>query len=288
MNYTIKNKYLTAVINSTGAELKELYDVNNVNRMYQPSPVTWNRVSPILFPQISRMRNGVYNVNNITYNMPAHGFFRNMELSPSKVSEDSITFTINEDEQTLSVYPYKFEFSVTYKLVDNRLDVIFDVVNKDDKELLYMLGGHPGFKVAKNENERYEDYYLKFQEKETVLAMQVVDGFLANVYKPYLENQDVINLNHNLFDPDAIVLKDLKSEYVDLLSYKNDSCIRFYFSDFNILAIWSLMDEKANYVCLEPWNGIQKEFVIDHKKMGVLSLTKDSKATYSYSIEIIK
>ena len=288
MDYIIKNDKLRAVISSNGAELRQLFDENNENRMHEPSVETWNRVSPVLFPQVSRIKGGYYSVDDKNYAMPAHGFFRNMELSPSKVSEDSITFTINEDEQTLNVYPYKFEFSVTYKLVDNRLDVIFDVVNKDDKDLLYMLGGHPGFKVAKNENERYEDYYLKFQEKETVLAMQVVDGFLANVYKPYLENQDIISLNHTLFDPDAIVLKDLKSKYVDLLSYKNDSCIRFYFSDFNILAIWSLMDERANYVCLEPWNGIQKEFVTDHKKMGVLSLTKDNKATYSYSIEIIK
>ena len=173
-------------------------------------------------------------------------------------------------------------------MIDNKLKVIFEVVNKDNKDLLFMLGGHPGFKVAKNEKENYEDYYLKFENKENVEAMQVVDGFLANVYKPCLINQDVIELKHDIFNPDAIVMRGLTSSYVDLLSKKNDSCIRFYFSDFEILAVWSLMDEKANFVCLEPWNGIQKDFVLDHEKMGVLSIKANQKETYSYTIEIIK
>lgn len=288
MNYIIKNEKLKAVISSSGAELKELYDENNQNRMHIPSSKTWNRVSPILFPQVSRIKGGYYNVNNVSYEMPAHGFFRNMEINPSIIKEDSITFTICDNQDTLKVYPYKFEFSVTYKLIDNKLKVIFEVVNKDNKELLFMLGGHPGFKVAKNEKENYEDYYLKFENKENVEAMQVVDGFLANVYKPCLINQDVIELKHDIFNPDAIVMRGLTSRYVDLLSKKNDSCIRFYFSDFEILAVWSLMDEKANFVCLEPWNGIQKDFVLDHEKMGVLSIKANQKETYSYTIEIIK
>ena len=70
---------------------------------------------------------------------------------------------------------------------------------------------------------------------ENVEAMQVVDGFLANVYKPCLINQDIIELKHDIFNPDAIVMRGLTSNYVDLLSKKNDSCIRFYFSDFEIL-----------------------------------------------------
>ena len=220
--------------------------------------------------------------------MGAHGFFRNMELMPVEQTNDTIIFKITQNEQTFKIYPYHFEFEVKYQLTENKLNVEFSVKNTGKNEMFFMLGGHPGFKVAKNDLEKYEDYYLKFEKKETARAMQVVDGFLANEFVSYLKDEDTINLKHELFIPDAIVLQQLKSNYVDLLSRKNDSCIRFYFSDFETLAIWSLNDEKANYVCLEPWNGIQKDFVLQHEKMGVLSLKENCQNKYSYTIEIIK
>ena len=286
MNYTIKNQFISATVSGNGAELKELFDKENINRMHIPSTQTWNRVSPILFPFISRIKGGKYYVDGKPYEMPAHGFFRNMVLTPLTHTESSITFKITEDEETLKIYPYKFVFEVTYKVQDNKLIAEFEVTNTDTKDLLFMLGGHPGFEIANNEN--FTDYYLKFQQKETVQAMQVVDGFLANEFKPYLNDEDTINLKHDLFVPDAIVLKDLKSSYVDLLSKSNDNCIRFHFEGFEILAIWSLNDEKASFVCLEPWNGIQKDFVLDHDKMGVLLLKPTDKQKFSYTIEIVK
>ena len=57
MQYIIKNEFLEATINSHGAELIKLIDSNGINRMHLPSSDTWNRVSPILFPQISRVPN---------------------------------------------------------------------------------------------------------------------------------------------------------------------------------------------------------------------------------------
>ena len=287
MIYTIKNEYLTAEISSVGAELKSLTDKDGINRMHTPNPETWNRVSPILFPQVSRTPGFIYKVNGQEYHMPAHGFFRNLDMVPYEVKNDEITFKIQDDEDSLKLYPYHFEFVVTYKLTENKLTVFFDVINKDEKQLLFMLGGHPGFKVPLYENEKYEDYYLKFEKEETVDAMQVVDNFLANVYKPCLVNEDKINLKHDIFNPDAIVMRGLKSKYVDLKCDLNDKKIRFYFSDFEILAVWSLMDERANFVCLEPWNGIQKDFVVDHEKMGVLSINGKQSKQYSYTIEVI-
>ena len=118
--------------------------------------------------------------------------------------------------------------------------------------------------------------------------MQLVDGYLANVYKPCLNNENIINLKHDLFKIDAIVLKNLKSSYVDLCSSVNDRITRFHYKDFSILAIWSKNIKEADFVCLEPWNGIQKEFVLKHDKMGVLSLNPNETQEFSYTIEIIK
>lgn len=288
MKYIIKNKHIEATIDSYGAQLIKLKTADGLDRLHNPNPQTWNEVSPILFPQVSRMRDYTYQVDGKKYNMPLHGFLKKMELDVVNQNEESITFYLKENEETLMMFPYQFEIFITYELIDNSLKVSFKVNNTGKTTLRYMLGGHPGFKVPLYENEDYEDYYLKFPFKETVDAMQVVDGFLANVYKPCLNDEDIISLRHDLFVPDAIVMRGLKSSYVDLMSKSNDKIIRFHFSDFEILAIWSLNNTKANYVCLEPWNGIQKDFVIEHEKMGVLTLESNESKTYSYTFEIIR
>ena len=128
MKYIIKNNYLEATINSHGAELVKLLDCDGVNRMHTPSGDTWNRVSPILFPQISRMPNSEYMVNGKIYKMTTHGFIRDNELEVVEHSDSEITFKYCNNEKTMVMYPYEFVFYVTYSLNKNVLDVesIFD------------------------------------------------------------------------------------------------------------------------------------------------------------------
>lgn len=288
MKYEIKNDYLTAIIDSKGAQLIELIDENGVNRMHDTNHDSWKKVSPILFPQISRMKNLSYKVKGKSYHMPAHGFLRDNELIVNKQGKDFIEFKFISNDDTYLMYPYHFEFYVRYSLNYKRLAVEFKVVNLDDSDMLFMLGGHPGFNLFTNSKINYNDYYIKFEKKETIDAMQVVDGYLANVYKRVLTDQDYINLSHEIFNPDAIVMRNLKSKYLDILCKKSDFDIRFYYPDFEILAIWSTTIQDDNFVCLEPWNGIQKEFVEDHEKMGVLSLKGHDTYKVSYTIEIVK
>lgn len=286
MNYTIQNKYLKATINTKGAELRELYDTDGLNRMHTPTNDTWNRVSPILFPQVSRIINGEYKVDGKTYNMTTHGFVRDAIFNVVEHTNDKITLSYSYNEETLKMYPYEFILEITYELIDNKLNVLFKVINPMDKKLLYMLGGHPAFKVPLYCNEKYCDYSLVFEKEEEVRQMILVNNFLANNYEEVKINKP-IKLDHNLFSDDALIFKDLKSNYVDLISSNHDKKIRFYFSDFKIIAIWSKVEENCDFVCLEPLNGIQENFVIDHEEMGVLEVENNSLNTHKFTIEII-
>jgi galactose mutarotase-like enzyme len=286
MNYTIQNKYLKATIATKGAELRELYDSDGLNRMHTPTNDTWNRVSPILFPQVSRIINGEYKVDGKTYNMTTHGFVRDAIFSVVEYSEDKIILSYSFNEETLKMYPYEFTLEVTYELIDNKLNVLFKVINPMDKKLLYMLGGHPAFKVPLYNDEKYSHYFLAFEKEEEARQMILVNNFLANNYEEVKINKP-IKLDHNLFSNDALIFKDLKSTYVDLISSNHDKKIRFYFSDFKILAIWSKVEENCDFVCLEPWNGIQENFVAEHSQMGVLEVENNSFNTHQYTIEVI-
>lgn len=287
MDYIIKNEYLEATISSHGAELIKLVDKDGINRLHTPSNDTWNRVSPILFPQISKTPNLQYRVDGNVYKMTAHGFIRDNELEVVEIKDDFITFKYCQNEKTLQMYPYDFNFYVTYSLTENVLNVNFKVENPSDKTLRYMLGGHPGFRVPLYEDEKFNDYSILFKKKETAKRMCLGNGYLANIYVDYLVDTDIINLEHNLFTEDALIFKNLRSSYVDIISKNHDKKIRFHFADFEILAIWSKVSEHINLVCLEPWNGIQKDFVLDHEKMGVLEVEPHKSHYHSYKIEII-
>ena len=286
MNYTIQNKYLKATIATKGAELRELYDSDGLNRMHTPTNDTWNRVSPILFPQVSRIINGEYKVDGKLYNMTTHGFVRDAIFNVVECCDDKLTLSYSFNEETLKMYPYEFILEVTYELIDNKLNVLFKVINPMNKKLLYMLGGHPAFKVPLYNDEKYCDYSLTFEKEEEVRQMILVNNFLANNYEE-VKIDKPIKLEHSLFTNDALIFKDLKSNYVDLVSSNHNKKIRFYFSDFKILAIWSKLEENCDFVCLEPWNGIQENFVAEHSQMGVLEVENNSFTTHKFTIEVI-
>ena len=67
MEFILKNSYMCVTISSLGAQLIKLVDKDNVSRLHDPSPISWNEVSPILFPMISRFPDK--NINTIIKNI---------------------------------------------------------------------------------------------------------------------------------------------------------------------------------------------------------------------------
>ena len=158
-------------------------------------------------------------------------------------------------------------------------------VHGEDGMRAYSMG--PNCRVPLFDDESYNDYSLIFEHKETCKRMCVVDGFIADKYADYLVDTNSISLEHDLFIDDALIFKKLKSNYVEILSKNHSKKIRFHFSYFEILAIWSKVEEHVNLLCLEPWNGIQKNFVKEHHKMGVLEIDPHSFNSYEYKIEVL-
>ena len=86
MIVTITNSQLTATINTLGAELISLVK-NNKKYIWQVDEMYWNKTSPILFPIVGRLKNDSYTFNGKTYQLPRHGFARNMEFTFDKYIE---------------------------------------------------------------------------------------------------------------------------------------------------------------------------------------------------------
>ena len=146
MNYIIENDFLCVTIRSLGAEVISVVDKATGKELWwNADPAYWAGYSPILFPACGGLWNGEYKYNGKTYNMVKHGFVRLMEFTPQPNNEyGSISFCVQETEESLQQYPFAFNLTITYTLNGKTLTCNASVANPSENEVLhYQIGGHP-------------------------------------------------------------------------------------------------------------------------------------------------
>lgn len=271
MKNTIQNGILEVSILDKGVEICSIKSIASEKEyLWQANPEYWASHAPVLFPAIGALKNGKSSFDEVNYEVPRHGFIRhNEDLQLISKSSTHLTYELLSNESTRSVYPFEFNFQITYQLKDNCLLVKHRIHNLDDKPMPFCLGGHPAFNCPIMEGESYEDYYLEFETEETVETTLLSDkGLLTNKKRKVLENTKRLPLHSRLFDNDALIFRDLKSSSVSLKSNKTNFCIKVAFSDFPFLGVWA--KPGAPFVCIEPWIG-----VADHENTNGAFNTKD-------------
>ena len=142
----LKNELLAIKVAEMGAELQSVKDNEGREYMWQAGDL-WPRHSPILFPIVCSVNNDTYRVDGQAYHLPRHGFARDTEFTVVKQAENQVTLALHESEETLKVYPYRFNLAISYRLEGNKIHVIWHVENTDTKEIHFQIGGHPAFNM---------------------------------------------------------------------------------------------------------------------------------------------
>ncbi|GAB3170924.1 aldose 1-epimerase family protein [Telluribacter humicola] len=288
--HTIENNLLRITVKEIGAELSRIQSVTTgMDYLWDGNPDIWPSHAPVLFPIIGELKEGTYHYKGNSYQLNRHGFVRNnpkVKLTDS--SDNSLRFTLSYDEDLLLAYPFRFEFNISYTLEENRIIVHHEVKNLGDDTMLFSIGGHPAFRCPRQSGESYDDFYLEFDQRESVSRWMLTDkGLLSGETEQVLKDTKNLPIFHRLFDQDALVFKDLKSTKVSLKSRKSDQVVALYFSDFPYLGIWA--KPKGDYVCLEPWHGVADSHDTDQNletKEGIIRLQGGGTFTASYTIEI--
>jgi galactose mutarotase-like enzyme len=250
----IRNESVEAAINPLGAELQKLTGrESGLDYLWSGDPAYWGKYSPVLFPIVGTMRNNHYSYKGGFYTLPRHGFAREKMFKSEQISDSEVVFTLQDDESTRVVYPFRFVLELRYKIQGNRLTVTYTVYNPGDAEMYFSLGAHPAFAVPLKKELAYSDYYLEFNEPETAERWGLQDGLLLDSTEPFLQNERRINLNRELFAKDAIVLKGVQSTSIGLHSSIDSRGLSFGISGWPHLGIWAAPE--APFVCIEPWQG---------------------------------
>ena len=291
--FILENDKLRIAVKKTGAELCEISAIKTGKQfMWDGNPVVWNGFSPILFPIVGALKNDKFIHSSKTYTMPKHGFTRrNSNIELVNQTDCCLTFKLVYDDELLKIYPFRFEFLVTFTLVDDTINVDHTVKNIDSMPLYFSLGGHPAFKCPVYENENYNHYSLVFDyiENSETHLINLKTGLQTNETESVFNNSNSIQLHHNLFDKDALIFKDLKSKKVSLKSKNHGTILSVSFNDFQYLGIWA--KPNTDYVCIEPWMGIADKEDTNQElteKEGIIKLNVNAEFNASYSIEIHK
>jgi galactose mutarotase-like enzyme len=248
--YYLENEYLKIAVASLGAELQSVRCVKtDTEYLWNGDPKFWTGRAPVLFPIVGAVKDGEYRLNGKTYKMPQHGFARKAEFAVTTQTDSYIAFETESTEETLACYPYAFSLKIIYELNGNTLSTKYIVTNKDNGDMYFSIGAHPAFVCP------FDGNYLEFNEKETSGVHTILPGGLVTLdTKPFLYNESIIELKHELFETDALVFSNLKSDKLSLKSRKNDGFLTMTYSGFPYMGIWTKVG--APYICLEPWYGV--------------------------------
>lgn len=287
MEYSLKNNLMEIRMESLGAELTGMKDQETgTEYIWQKDPKFWAKSSPILFPFVGALKDDRYFYEGKEYNLSLkHGFARDYEFQVSDQGDGYLEFLFASNDETRKVYPFDFKLYIKYIIKDKKLRIEYKIENTGKKEMYFSLGAHPAFNIPVGNGMEFSDYYLEFEKAETG-EVKTFNGTLISSQKKIKAFEGKrINLNINTFENDALIIENPNSKVVYLKNNKNSRGIKFGYEGFKYIAFWN--KPGAEYVCLEPWNGISD---FDNasgnlkEKAGIEKIEKDE--TYHKALDI--
>lgn len=256
MLISLKNDQISLTVDSMGAQMMSL-TAGDTEYLWQGEAKYWSDRAPTLFPFIGRLTQNSYCYKGKIYHMTIHGFASQIDFTPIEQGADYVILSLSSNIASLVLYPFDFTLDVTYRLVESSVAVTYTVRNKSGDVMPFGIGGHPGFRVPICEGNRFEDYYLEFslpcKPDRVGFTPQL---FLSSHDEAYpLEDSKRISLRHDLFDEDAIILKNMCRE-ISLRSETSGHFVKVSYPQMAYLGIWHWPKTDAPYVCIEPWTSL--------------------------------
>ena len=247
----LKNEQLTVKVATLGAELQSVKDNEGREYLWQAGP-EWPRRSPILFPIVCSVNDDTYVVDGKEYHLPRHGFARDTEFTMISKSDEKVTLALHESEETLKVYPYRFNLAVTYRLEGNKLHVIWHVENTDNQEIHFQIGAHPAFNVPGGKLEGT----IKLDNEEPMDSLKsYADGSHDMIEEPLDAEKGVMEISNNFFRNDSVKIHKCQTHRAMLMDTNGKPAVTVDYKT-PVCAFWSPYGKQAPFVCIEPWYGI--------------------------------
>lgn len=246
MNYVLKNESLTVTISDAGAEILSIINETGTEVIHQGCKV-YAEHCPICFPTIGIFPDGIYSYNGKDYKINIHGFAKTSVFEANQVSNTEISFKMSANEETLKVYPFRFDLFVNYTLKGKDLTTEYVIKNTGNDVMYYSVGSHTGYKLDKG----LKRYRVQFREPEDRLGVKLLPATYSRTVGELIK-AGVLQLDDELFKKGCFTLTDLSSDYLILEDNDGKKIAKLDFSGFKYVTFWSVPGN--TYVCIEPWS----------------------------------
>lgn len=254
---TISNGIVKVVVSPLGAELQSVVK-NGHEYLWQGDEKYWNRRSPVLFPIVGRVYDNVYRYKGGSFEIGQHGFARDMNFELKSRSEDEVVFQVEDNEETLAIYPSKFRLTIGYKLEGNAVVVSWTVENIGNEKMSFQIGAHPAFNYPDFKPEADERGFFTFDNQNPLEYIIPVGKGCTSPEKYVLQrdDQNAMPVKGGTFDCDTYVFEDNQIRKVTLCGMDRKPYVSVEF-DMPLVALWSPSATKPDcpFVCIEPWCG---------------------------------
>ena len=260
--FVLENNLLKVTVCSKGAEVKSVFNKKlQVEHLWQGDKHSWKGTFPILFPIVGKLKNNQYVYHGKTYHMTQHGFARDSCFTVTNITKNRLKLELESNQKLRAIYPFLFKLIVEYKLYDNALYVIYNVINTaDNKQLFYSIGGHPGFNIPFLKNTAYEDYYLELTKKEGDNRKQYFlssDSLLLPNTEKISGQKTIFKFSHELFKNEAVIMNLVREREIFTIRHKSlPNFIELTIDNAPFMDFWSSYPNCGDFVSVEPCWGL--------------------------------
>lgn len=279
----LDNSIISIEIANHGAELKSAVR-DGFEYMWCADETYWARTSPVLFPIVGALKDKLYKLDGKVYQMNQHGFARDNEFELIKHDNTSATYRFKDNEETLKKYPFKFELTIKYTLINNIIKIEWIVENKNDKVMSFSIGAHPAFNLKEGDN------FFKFDTNNDIVYNLIDENGLYDKNSVHtLVNDGYVKITDDMFDNDALIIENSQAKEVTICDKNKSAYLKVVF-DTELFGLWSPAKKRAPFVCIEPWYGRcdRNDFEGElSKKDYIINLNPDEQFNASYKIELL-
>ena len=277
----LESSDLRIQISEWGAELQSIYSkANHIEVLWQGHNRYWNRRAPVLFPIVGKLKNHTYIVNSKPYQLPQHGFARDVKFNVTAQDTNTLEYTLESNAYTQSVFPFAFQFKIKYSLNNYILTTCFTTVNTGNTQMMYSFGAHPAFNCPMIAGTRPDDYAIRFYNTNLTHTL-LAEGLRTSIQNPLHLQNGMLPLHQSLFDNDAFVFENSQITAVSL-HLDQYPLLTLNCKNWPYFGIWS--KPAAPFICFEPWHGVADHIATNLQwvlKPGLIQLQPAS----SYSAE---
>jgi galactose mutarotase-like enzyme len=277
----------TAEIDPQGAQLSVLREPEGHELLWNGDPAFWSGRAPVLFPIVGTLNAGHYLWRGQRYALPRHGFARGRAFEVLHHDAHSALLRLQADAGTMTVYPFRFELDMAFRLAGDALSIEATVRNAGDQPMPASVGFHPAFRWPLPGAARGQQF-LEFERDEPAPIRRLdANGLLTAQLHATPVRGKRLALDDALFTDDVVIFDQLASRSL-IYGADNGPCIRVSFPEATYLGLWS--KPGAGFVCIEPWLGVADPAGFDGEfdtKPGVFLVAPGQQRTLQMRFELL-